>query len=253
MKTGFVLSGGAARGIAHIGVIKALGEMGVKPDMISGTSAGAIIGAFYAAGYDSEAILKIASSTNMFSFTDLQFMKSGLFKPSTLKSQFEKNLKINTFEQLQLPLIVTATDFINAESCYFSEGELIPALLASSAIPGIYLPVEYNGLTLVDGGLLNNFPIEPLIGKCEVIIGIHVNPIPKNIDGLLIRGVIDRSVHIAIGNTVRYKEKQCTLFIEPPQLSKFSLFDTDKAQEIAEIGYNYTLQLKNKIEKLKSN
>ena len=249
MKIGFVLSGGAARGIAHIGVIKALNEMGIKPDIISGTSAGAIIGAFYAGGYDSDAVLKIASSTNMFSLSDIQFSKSGLFKQSTLRSQLEKNLRLHTFEELQLPLIVTATDFIKAESYYFSEGDLIPALLASSAIPGVYLPVHYKGLTLVDGGLLNNFPIEPLIGKCDSIIGIHVNPIDKNIDNLHIRGAVDRSVHIAIGNAVHYKEKQCRVFIEPPELSKFGLFDTNKAQEIAKIGYLYTMQLKGNIEK----
>ena len=253
MKIGIVLSGGAARGIAHIGILKALNELGIKPDVISGTSAGAIIGAYYAAGFTPDEILRIASATNMFRLSDILFNKGGLFKASTLRFQLEKNLKGLTFEELKLPLFAVATDFTNASSYYFSSGEIIPALLASSAIPGLYQPVEHKSLTLVDGGLLNNLPTEPLTGICDIIIGCHVNPIDKNMSNISIREAIDRSVHIAIGKSVREKEKLCHLFIEPPQLSKYGLFDLNKATELFNIGYHYTLKFKEDIEKLLNN
>lgn len=247
MKTGIALSGGGARGIAHIGVLKALEELNIKPDVISGVSAGAVVGAFYAAGFTTIQILNIAANTSMFSITDFSFNKPGLFKMESLKQLLQRYLNNLTFEKLNIPFVVTATDFVKCEPVYFSEGELIQPLLASSAIPVMFQPVKYRDKFLVDGGILNNLPVEPLFARCEKIIGVHVNPIDKTSSDFNLLTVIDRVVRIATENTVIPKKHLCNIFIEPPQLAPYGIFDVDKAKDIATAGYDYTMSLRNEI------
>src|SRR6185369_8810452 len=104
-------------------------------------------------------------------------LKPGLFRINPVKKCLERHLKNVTFEMLNIPLIVTATDFQEGKICYFSKGDLIAALLASSAIPVLYQPILIKNQVMVDGGLLNNFPVEPLSSICDTIIGVHVNPL----------------------------------------------------------------------------
>jgi NTE family protein len=248
--TGIILSGGGARGFAHVGVLKALSEMGIKPGMISGVSAGAVIGAYYSAGFAFDDIVEIVSQTELFHFLDFNFVKPGsLFKTDAVKESFERHLKGLTFQNLEIPLVVAATDFQNGTIHYISEGNLVQALLASSAIPALYQPVMINNITLVDGGLLNNFPVEPLKEKCSVIFGVHVNPLSTgDVDSLDIATVLDRCFHLAISNSTRLKQQQCTFFIEPPELFRYGMFNMDVAKDIAGIGYVYAMSLRKKIE-----
>jgi NTE family protein len=252
--TGIILSGGGARGFAHVGVLKALSEMGIKPAMVSGASAGAVIGAYYAAGFAFDEIIEIVSQTELFRLLDFNFLKSGsLFKTDAVKESFEKDLIGLTFEDLDIPLTVAATDFQNGISHYISEGNLVLALLASSAIPVLYQPVEINNVMFIDGGLLNNFPIEPLKEKCNVIIGVHVNPLStEDVNKLTIATVLDRCFHLAVSNSVRFKQQQCTFFIEPPELYRYGMFDMDDAKDIAAVGYAYAIGLRKKIEEAMS-
>jgi len=248
--TGIVLSGGGARGFAHVGVLKALHEMGIKPGIISGTSSGAVMGAYYSAGFNFDDIIEKVKNTELFSFKAFSLFKQGLFNTISVRKYFEKHLLNFSFEQLNVPLVVAATDFQTGKSCYFSKGSLIPALLASSAIPVLYQPVVIDEMTLVDGGLSNNFPLEPISSSCDIIIGVHVNPLHNvDVNHLGISSVIDRSLHLAIANSANRKRQQCSVFIEPPQLVNYGMFDMDHAEEIAAIGYNYTMQLRMEIEK----
>ncbi|MBK5286757.1 MAG: patatin-like phospholipase family protein, partial [Bacteroidia bacterium] len=137
--TGIILSGGGARGFAHVGVLKALAEMDIKPGMISGVSAGAVIGAYYAAGFKLEDIVDIVSRTKLFRLLDFNFRKPGsLFTTDAVKESLEKHLDGLTFSNLEIPLTVVATDLQNGQSHYISEGNLVQAVLASSAIPVMY-------------------------------------------------------------------------------------------------------------------
>lgn len=252
--TGIILSGGGARGFAHVGVLKALSEMGIKPGMISGVSAGAVIGAYHAAGFTFDDIIEIVSRTELFRFLDFNFFKPGsLFKTDAVKESFERHLKGLTFENLNIPLIVAATDFQNGTIHYISEGNLVQALLASSAIPALYEPVMINNIMLVDGGLLNNFPIEPLKEKCSIIFGVHVNPQSRaDLDKRDIATVLDRCFHLAVSGSVRLKQQQCTFFIEPPGLFRYGMFDMQDAKDIADAGYEYAMGLRKEIEEAMS-
>jgi NTE family protein len=250
MKTGLVLSGGGARGIAHAGVLKALDELDIKIDAISGVSSGAIIGAFYASGIRPDNILKIAADANLFDLMDFRLGKQGFFKSEAIRRTLEKNIKKNSFESLRIPLTVAATDFINGKTDYFSSGNLINSLLASAAIPVIFQPVIMDSNVYVDGGLLNNLPVEPLLFGCEIIIGVHVNPLNKSIKDFSIRTAIERSFHMAIAHTIYSKKEKCSVFIEPRELYRFRAFDMKHTREIFEIGYEAAMEQKEKIRSL---
>ncbi len=242
--TGLVLSGGGARGIAHIGVFRALDELGIQVNTISGVSAGAIFGAFYAAGISNPEMMKIATEANLFDLMDFRIGKPGLFKSEAIRKTLERNLPISKQEDLPIPLIIAATDFIHAKTDYFTQGELVKNLVASSAIPVIFQPEIIENKVYVDGGLLNNLPVEPLIGKVDVLIGIHVNPINKSIKDLTLRNMVERSFHMAISNSIREKSVLVDVFIEPEALKHFHVFDMEHASEIAAIGYHATMERK---------
>ena len=170
-----------------------------------------------------------------------------MFKSEAIRQTLEKYLKNNSFESLSIPLTVAATDFINGRIKYFSHGTLIDALLASAAVPAIFQPVIIDSKVYVDGGLLNNLPVEPLLQNYEVIIGVHVNPLNTAIHKLDIRTVIERSFLITISNTIQSKKEKCTVFIEPHELCRFRVLEMKHANEIFDIGYKATMQMKDKI------
>ena len=251
-KIGLVLSGGGIRGIAHLGLLKALDEIGVKPDAISGVSAGAIVGAMYASGLSPDEILKIGKSQINFGFSNLLLRKGGLFSKEFIHKILVEYLPNNSFESLKIPLIVNATDFTNVESVYFSEGELIPCLEASASVPILFRPANYEERMLVDGGLLNNFPVEPLIGMCDRLIGSHVNKLKEHDQagrGLSRMATLERCYHISISTSVYSKSHYCDLFIEP-DLNGFSMLDTKHADTIFNRGYEATMEVKDRILKL---
>lgn len=251
-KLGLVLSGGGARGIAHLGILKALEEIGVKPSIISGTSAGAIAAAFYAKGFSAEEILEIIKKGNFFNFSSILFKKQGIFSMKNFEKIYAKYFPNNSFDELSIPIIISATDLLNGESVYFSSGNLSQCLLASSCIPVIFQPVNFNNTYYVDGAVLDNFPIEPLLSQCEKIIGVSVNSIKKESKEIHMRNIIDRTVHLSLSKHLNEKAKSCDVFIEPPDMSQFHILDLNKTDEIFNYGYNYACSMKNEIKALVS-
>src|SRR5688572_8579440 len=136
MKIGLALSGGGARGIAHIGVIKAMEELGVKPDVISGTSAGSIVAVLYANGMKPDEIFEVVNHLSIFRSVKMAWAWSGLLKMEGLHALLTKHIPDNTFESLKIPLTVAATEIRLGEIRYFSSGELAPAVTSSCSIPG---------------------------------------------------------------------------------------------------------------------
>ncbi len=246
-KIGLVLSGGGVRGIAHLGILKFLEECGCVINCISGTSTGAMLGAFNAFGYSALEILTITKNTKLFSLSDVAFSQSGIFNMKGIEESIIKHIPENTFECLRFPLHATATNILTGEAVYFSTGILSSQLMASSCVPFIFKPIEYQGHLLVDGGIVNNCPVEPLIGKCDVLIGVHVNSMSKKTEHLHIRDILDRSFHFALSHSVYSKVGQLDLFLEPPDMSRFSMFDMTAADEIFSCGYDYAKTRKQEI------
>ena len=240
MKSGLVLSGGGARGICHLGVMKALDESGVKVDYISGTSAGAITGALYSYGYKPDEILEMIVSTSFFKSLKIAWTLKGLLSIEGLQDVLLKFIPINSFEGLKIPLVVCATDIKRGKVEYFSKGELIPTLLCSSCVPAVFNPYRFNGQLYVDGGILDNLPVKAIHDKCDVIIGSHCNFINSEFDVKNIRSVIERSLLMAINGNTSISKSLCHVLLEPPDAGKYSGFDVGKAKELFEIGYQYT-------------
>jgi NTE family protein len=243
MKIGLVLSGGGARGVSHLGVVKALYERGIRPDIISGTSAGAIAGGLLAYGYSPDEILEMVVSTNFVRYMRPTFAGSGLLHLDRLETFYRKYIPENTFKALKTPLIVSATDIYEGNTVYFSEGELARPVLASSCLPGLFAPMHYQGHYLVDGGVLSNMPVEPLEGKVDFLIGVHCNPFKLHRPPQSTREVLARSLILAVHAKTKERFEKCNVLIETPQLGDYSVYDLRKARELFILGYRHACQV----------
>jgi NTE family protein len=243
MKIGLVLSGGGARGIAHLGVLKALLEKGIEISMISGCSAGAIVGAMFAAGYSPDHIYELVVSTNTLRAMRPSWSRSGLLHMNRAEEVYLKYIPHNSFEKLKIPLTVNATDLYAGETVYFSKGELLKPVMASCSIPGLFEPVKLGDKTLIDGGVLNNMPIEPLLNKCDFIIGSHCNPYGIQQTSRSLTTIVTKALFLAINNNSQSRLAQCDLLIEPPTLKIFDPADIRKASQIFKAGYEFTQEL----------
>lgn len=238
--TGLTLSGGGLRAIGHIGVLKALEQYGIRASMVSGTSAGAVVGAFYAAGFAPDDMFSVIHKTEFFSKSSFRFRTNGMFSAAFLVKLFSQFLPAD-FSGLKLPLWVAATELTAGATEFFHEGDLYKALLASSSIPFVLPAVQDGNKLYMDGGILNNLPIEPLRDKCDFLIGVHVNAISHELP-VGIRQTFDRVFHLALSNAVYAKAAQCNLFLDPPDMTRFSLLDKKDAKQIFDHTYSYAMR-----------
>jgi NTE family protein len=236
--TGLVLSGGGARGYAHLGVMKALNEEGIFPDIISGTSAGAIAGAFYADGYKPEEILRILSENSRLNLMSFTIPKEGLMKMSGMIRLLRDYLRAKTFEELKIPLYVTGTDLNNGKIVYFSSGDIINPVVASASIPVVFRPVVINNISYVDGGVIDNMPIAPIEKHCSRIIGSYVNPLGERAGFTSFMAIAERSFQLSVSKDISAKRRRFDLFISPGELCKYNAFDQGKAKDMFAIGYD---------------
>lgn len=242
MSTGIVLSGGGARGVVHLGVLKALAEMGVVIDRISGTSAGSLVGALYASGLTPDQIIDLIKKIGFMKAVKPAWTWTGFLKMDGLQQLLRQHLRVQSFEELAIPLTVAATDIRKGQVHYFSTGEIIPAVLASCSIPVIFNPVSINGNLYVDGGLVDNLPVKPIRESCDFIIGSHCNHISPDVDIDNMKSVIERSLLVAIHSNTEISKGLCDVYIEPPRMDRFSSLDLTRIQEIFDYSYQFTRQ-----------
>lgn len=253
MQIGMVFSGGASKCIAQLGVLKALDEIGIKPDIISAVSGGALIGVLYASGLSPDDSLELVVRNGSFKFFFPSAKPGGLFSMSRIENAYMEVLKIRKFEELKIPMVVNATDILSGEAVYFSKGDLLKPVIASASYPAIFEPVRFEGRTLLDGGITNNFPVEPLKGKCKRIIGVSVGKVYGMERLGSVNRVIVRSLELAINEGDIHRFKHCDVLLEPHGLNLFGMFDSDKGRDIFKKGYDHTIALAPEIEaKIKS-
>lgn len=179
LDVGLVLSGGGTRGVAHIGVVRALLEHGIAPDCVAGASAGAIVGALYAAGYGPPEMLEFFDKKTPFHLSKVAIAKPGIIDTAEVVADFEEYFPENSFEALEKTPRVVATDLTEGVAVTFDSGPLIPAVLASSSFPLLFTPMTIDGRLFADGGIVSNFPSEAIAGRCRTLIGVHVGPIRR--------------------------------------------------------------------------
>ncbi|MCC7300406.1 MAG: patatin-like phospholipase family protein [Verrucomicrobia bacterium] len=191
-KIGLALGGGGARGLAHIQVLETLDELGIRPHRIAGTSIGAVMGSLYASGLTGKEIRDLVHQwqtpkpekrhgilhrhdlRRWASMLDPSFDRSGLFKGEKIIRFLSDHIKCTTFEALKIPLYVTAADYGDASEVVFKSGDLLSAVRASIAIPGVFTPVERDGSLLLDGGVVNPLPYNLLQDECDLVIAVDV-------------------------------------------------------------------------------
>ena len=250
MKIGLALSGGGARGIAHIGVIQALQERGIELDMIGGVSAGSIIGALYASGCTLDEMLSFVESSTFLKIVRPEIKGPGLANLNRLIAKLSQFIKVERIEELHREMVIITTNLNQGESVVFKEGPLMKTILASCSIPLIFRPVEIDEHLFVDGGLLMNLPVDPLKKTCDLVIGSSVIPTGYRSNEQLksLSQVGYRCFELAIRRAAQDQYDRCDILIEPIGTEQFTIFQFDKTQELFELGYGATHKQIDKIE-----
>jgi NTE family protein len=242
MNFNLVLSGGGVRGYAHIGVLRALFEKEISINAVSGASAGALIGAFICDGFhpvEIEELILVHEPKISFNYFGI---KESILSFNSVAELLRKNLRSQTFDKLKTPLFVSVTNLKNGKHEIFNSGNLINALLASSAVPVLFPPVIINEIPYADGGLTSNLPVQPFFTSKEKIIGVHVNPVQDfSLDIGMVQN-IDRTLHLLLRSNVIDCISKCDIFIEPPDLKQFHLFESKKTSKIIKTGYDFVKQ-----------
>ncbi len=198
-RIGVALGAGGAKGLSHIAFLQALDELGVRPAVMAGTSIGAVIGAFYAAGVDGAGLAKLVQQIG---FRDLYkivldfsiLSESAIYKGKGVEDFLAREIPARTFEEIRIPLKVVATNFWNRRPVVFDQGSLITAVRASMAMPALFEPVLLNDTVLIDGGAVNPLPYDLIREECDLTIAIDVSgektyapesPVPNMVESIL--------------------------------------------------------------------
>jgi len=233
-KIGLALSGGGARGMAHIGVLKVLHDHRIPIHCIAGTSAGALIGSLYAGGLNITTMLEIATKLKWKHFFRIVLSKTGLVSSEELENFVISQIGKKTFADLDIPFAVVTTDLVSGKEVVLDKGPVEKAVRASCSFPWMYIPMKYEHMTLVDGVLKNNLPVD-IARKmgADIVIGVDVIPRAdyedKNVKNVL--EIFDRALDLFILG----QKKECDILITPVN-EKITSLELDKAQRLVELG-----------------
>lgn len=253
-KVGLVLSGGGARGFAHAGAIKALHEFGIYPQIVSGTSAGAIAAVMYANGFSPESMVDVFRDIRFVRFPRFNWRQRELSDSSNtlnerylvlnstdLEKMLSKCLPHQRFDSLSIPIVVNATCLENGQNVYFTKGGVVKPVVASSSLPMAFSPVLINGLNYVDGGVMQNLSVTPIRKICKYIIAINLNPLEDyTVQNRMYEKHWQRVYKLAIRANTLYDKSLADVYIEPADLVHYSILDTKHGEEMFWIGYNAT-------------
>ena len=273
-KIGLALGGGGARGLAHISVLEVLDELDCKPSVIAGTSIGAIIGALYASGISGKDIKKLVRQHIILKDDRLRDVidkradimkwasafapthaRGGIIKADKFYNRLFGEIDKTTFEELEIPLIVIATDYWTAEEVVFKTGELLPAVKASAAIPVVFAPVSIEGRILVDGGVVNEVPYEHVMKLCDVTIAVEVSGTPtthKHEVPTLIESALGTiRIMQAASLAAKMKLLQPDIFVHPG-IHDVKVLDFNKVEDVFKQSEPAMEELRARIAKLKA-
>jgi NTE family protein len=216
VKIGLALGGGAARGFAHIGVIKALEAQGIVPDIIVGTSAGAVVGALYASGLSGFDLQKVALDIDEAQIGDWSLPDRGVFKGEALQNFVNRAVGNRPLEKLPRSFSVVATDLKSGESVLFRSGNTGMAVRASSAVPGVFQPVNINGRDYVDGGLVSPIPVRAARSLgANFVIAVDISANPRDARTSSTFEVLLQTFAIMGQSISRYEKTEANIVIRP--------------------------------------
>lgn len=249
-KISLALGSGSARGWAHIGIIKALKELGYNISAVSGTSAGAIIAAYEAFGllHEFEEFVLDLDKRRVLKYYDVNFLPfKGLIGGNKLIDLFAENLKYRKIEETEIPLYICASSLESGKCVTFEKGSVIEAVRASISIPGLFTPAEIKGMYFVDGGITNPVPVDILSRKGhKKIVAVDLNSplhVPYFHESPNVMNTINRSIIIMSHHLTSYQLRNCEAWkFLKPDLREFGLFEFYRGKELIDAGYNYTIE-----------
>lgn len=232
-----VLSGGGVKGVAHLALLEYLEEMGIPINAISGSSAGALVGALYCSGLSTKEILAFFKTTPIFRYTWLNPRKAGIFDSEKYAVILDDKIKYK-FEDLHIPLTICATNIEQNQPVYFNKGDIVKPLLASCAIPAVFSPVAINGELYSDGGIMDNFPVYPFLEQSPPIVGSYVCPpsLKPQIELNSILKVSSHSNSLLLFSANAHKFTTTTVVFP---LGNYTSFDTKNIDKIYEEAKEY--------------
>lgn len=240
---GLALGGGAVLGAAHVGVLKAIEEKGVEIKFITGTSIGAFVAALFAFGKDWSEISDITSELKWMDITSISLSRFSLLSNEKFGALLVEHIGDKNIEESMIPLAIIATDASSGEKVILQTGSVAQAVMASTCIPGIFKPVEIDDKMLIDGGIVENVPINTLrkLGA-EYIIGIDLNANHNYQKPGNILDVLMNSFHFIMQQAAKLQTEDADLLIKP-DLSSFDRTDTKQIDELMKKGYEDTIKI----------
>ena len=237
-RLGLALSGGGAKGFAHVGVMKALDYFGLKPDIVAGVSAGSIMAAFYCGGAKPDDMLNLFAGIKVGDLTKVSIPSDGLFKFDKFKQFLNDNLPIKRIEDLLIPNIICATNLDTYKEELFTQGDLADCVIASSSLPVIFKPAKVNGQSFIDGGILHNMPSYALRDQCDYVLGVNVSPLDditpfkSTIADIAYRSYRLMTTHNSIPDL-----QLCDVVIQVDAMKSSSTFGINKMKDNMKEGY----------------
>ena len=244
-RVGVAFSGGGAKGFTHIGAMMAFDSFGLKPDVLSGVSAGSVAAVLYSAGLTPNDIMACFEEYDKFGdFTQFTIPKSGFFKIDKFGKLIESWLPVKNLEELKIPTVVCATDLDAGKSVGWSKGEIVPRVLASCSIPILFHPVQINGVNYVDGGVLRNLPAWAIRKHCKTLYGLNCSPLNRNYK--FKESIIDitlRSYSLMSKANTLQDLNLCDYVVRTPGTAKFGTFEVSALKKAVKIGYEATCRV----------
>lgn len=237
-RLGLALSGGGVRGFAHLGALYAMDELGIKPDVIAGVSAGALAGAMYASGIAPMDVMKVFMTTRFTDFCEIKVPRNGFFNMDGFKRFLDANLACRNIEDCRVPLCVCATDLDAGVPVQWRRGAMTERVMASCAIPIMFAPVRIDGVCYVDGGVVHNLPAWAIRNECDHLIGVNVSPLlrSRSANTSLI-DIATRSYHLMTRNNVLPDLELCDTVISTDSIADVKVFQLNEKELAFKSGY----------------
>jgi len=237
-----VLGGGGVKGVAHIALLEFLEKHKIRINAISGSSAGALVGALYCSGMPPKQMFDFFVATPIFRYTWLNPVKAGIFDSEKYALVIKEHVRSN-FNKLKIPLTIVATNIEKNKAVYFNTGSLIPPLLASCAVPAVFSPVKVNVELYSDGGVMDNFPVFPFLNKKQPIIGSYISTPSKrkavNLNGIV---AVTQHTYSLLSHAANVHKFEQTNFTINFPLGKYGAFNTKKISAIYQVAKKHLLK-----------
>lgn len=240
---GVAFSGGGAKAAAHCGALQAMKEYGIQPEVVSGTSAGALVAVLYASGFTPKQMVETFQGLNFFKdIVTPHVPKGGLFDSRPLLELIRKKLPYSRMEELPIPTYIVASDIEHGVPKLFTKGEIAPRVVASCSIPVIFQPICINGVHYIDGGAFQNLPVSAIRQKCEKVIALNLNHLEEDKYKNTLMSVAYRSFMMMMTTNVAADTAQADLFVELDTCGCMA-YDMSKIESLFFRGYESTVKV----------